>query len=75
MKIFIILVALAAIFWAWRTLSGSRQGVHMSSRQKEEKNMVACIHCGLHIPQDEAVISQQQYYCCKEHSLLGPGEH
>ena len=75
MKILIILVAIVAIFWAWRTLSRSRQGMHTASRRVKEKNMVACVHCGLHIPQDEAVVSRQLNYCCKEHSMLGPGKH
>jgi len=74
MKILIIIIAVAAIFWAWRTLSGSRQAVQ-STRQIKEKDMVACVHCGVHIPQDEAVVSGQQNYCCEEHSRLGPVEH
>jgi len=37
--------------------------------------MVACSHCGLHIPRDEAVVTEQQNYCCEEHSRLGPGKH
>jgi len=32
------------------------------------KKMVRCAHCGLHIPESEAVHSDAQYYCSLEHS-------
>ncbi len=30
--------------------------------------MVSCSHCGLHLPQREAVQSQGRHYCCQEHA-------
>lgn len=30
-------------------------------------NMVACAHCGMHIPESEAVRDGNRYYCSKEH--------
>lgn len=70
MKILTILIAIAAIYWIWRTLSGSRRRVQ-PRQQAKEQNMVACAHCGLHVPVAEAIASAEQYYCCKEHSKLG----
>ena len=32
------------------------------------QDMVACHRCGLHIPKSEAVIKEDHYYCCREHS-------
>jgi len=32
------------------------------------KKMVRCAHCGLHIPEVEAVQSDTKYYCSLEHS-------
>ncbi|MBI5782369.1 MAG: hypothetical protein HZA69_01350 [Gammaproteobacteria bacterium] len=29
--------------------------------------MVACAHCGVHIPESEAVRDGDKYYCCEEH--------
>jgi uncharacterized protein len=34
--------------------------------------MVACAHCGLHLPESEAVIDGERRYCCDEHRRLGP---
>ena len=32
--------------------------------------MVACQHCGLHLPISEALSSGQRYYCCAEHQRI-----
>lgn len=29
--------------------------------------VVACAHCGLHLPQTEALVQGPHYYCCLEH--------
>ena len=29
--------------------------------------MVGCAHCGLHLPQTEALVQGPHYYCCLEH--------
>ncbi|MEJ2345037.1 MAG: PP0621 family protein [Gammaproteobacteria bacterium] len=34
-------------------------------------NMVRCAHCGLHIPQDEALRNGEDYYCSERHRLAG----
>lgn len=30
--------------------------------------MVSCSHCGLHLPQRDAVHKAGRYYCCQEHA-------
>lgn len=34
------------------------------------ETMVRCEHCGLHVPKQEALESDNKYYCCKEHLRL-----
>lgn len=34
--------------------------------------MVACAHCGLHVPESEGVRGGGSFYCCDEHRRLGP---
>ncbi len=36
------------------------------------KDMVRCAHCGLHIPEVEAVTQQDRHYCSQHHLSLGP---
>ena len=34
--------------------------------------MLACAHCGVHIPQAEALMMGSQAYCSAEHRRMGP---
>ena len=35
-------------------------------------DMVRCAHCGIHIPENEALYRDKHPYCCKEHRQAGP---
>ena len=38
--------------------------------------MVSCAHCGLHLPQSDALEGEGgRHYCSAEHRLLGPGSN
>jgi len=37
------------------------------STVSKSEEMVRCSHCGLHIPEQEALKSDNKYYCSKEH--------
>jgi len=37
------------------------------SKTKKIESFVACHKCGLHIPQQEAIESDGNYYCSKSH--------
>ena len=39
---------------------------------QEIEQMVPCAHCGLHVPESEAVRGGGSVYCCDEHRRLGP---
>lgn len=39
----------------------------MESRTNATSTMVKCAHCGLHIPESEAILHHGHYYCCQEH--------
>jgi uncharacterized protein len=34
--------------------------------------MVRCAHCGVHLPQADAVQQHHHHYCCAAHCALGP---
>ena len=63
-----ILVILLAI-WAFK-----RSRRVKSDAPKEQPptpdtptNMAVCLHCGIHLPQDEAVTGEKGLYCSAEH--------
>jgi uncharacterized protein len=70
-KLLLVLLVVAlvgAIAWTWRrprTLGG---GV----RPPRLRTMVACAHCGLHIPASEALMLDDRPYCSAGHRDAGP---
>jgi len=66
-KILLIVIAFAVAFWMLRRI---RRRAHDDMRPTVEpgaKDMVRCARCGIHLPRDEGVSSQEQYFCSKEH--------
>ena len=39
---------------------------------QEIEQMVACAHCGLHVPESEGVRGAGGFFCSEEHRRLGP---
>ncbi|MCM5570700.1 hypothetical protein M6I34_09285 [Burkholderiaceae bacterium FT117] len=49
----------------------SEQARQAAARRGPEK-IVACAHCGVHLPASEAVRGDGEDYCCAEHRDAGP---
>jgi len=52
-----------------------RKAVKRSTTPEQINTVVRCAHCGLHIPQQEAIQVEGHYYCCKEHGKIHRQEH
>jgi uncharacterized protein len=50
----------------WRRQRLSRRG---PATPLQVHDVVRCVHCGLHVPQREAVRDGEQYYCSTAHRL------
>ena len=64
---------------AWLVYSLTRRWLASLEQKRTQKKqgetshietMVSCAHCGLHIPQNEAIQAQGKYYCSDEHRQL-----
>jgi uncharacterized protein len=68
----LVIVVLGLMFWFGK---GRRSGAaSQSSEPPRALTMVACAHCGLNLPQSEAVEGEGgRHYCGVEHRRLGPG--
>ncbi len=64
-------IALWLLFTAVRRFIRQRREQRAETRPSSSVNMVACSHCGVHLPQNEAVYKDNNYYCCTEHLRLG----
>ncbi|RDH97035.1 PP0621 family protein [Caldimonas thermodepolymerans] len=67
----LLLVVVLVLWWAGRPRvarsagNTSRGGASAAGRQV--RPMVACAHCGVHLPQDEALSGPGGHYCCEAH--------
>lgn len=69
----LLLIALAGLVW-WvvrALLQGGRRDNETTSRTED---MVACAHCGLHVPRSECVVSMDRCYCCEAHARASDGK-
>lgn len=70
--LFWIAIICAAV-WLWRRFTRAQQ-----SRRTPQDNplpMVRCAHCGVHIPQANALPQEQHWYCSQAHLEQGPSSN
>jgi uncharacterized protein len=62
-----LLIILVAIWVFKRSRRSSNPAADKATPPTMPSNMVSCAHCGLHLPQDEAVTGERGLYCSTEH--------
>jgi len=68
MKYLIWLLVILAAIWAFkRSRRPAKPAEDPKTPSATPSNMVACAHCGLHLPQEEAVTGTKGLYCSTEH--------
>jgi uncharacterized protein len=70
-KLLLVLLVVAlvgVIAWTWRRQRAGLEG----SRTPRLRAMVACAHCGLHVPASEALMLDDRPYCSAQHRDSGP---
>ena len=86
-NLLLFVLFLIGLFYARRALrgkgdkagrpAGEGQDAAGGGRQREAEHpeieqMVACAHCGLHVPESEGLHGAGGFYCSEEHRRLGP---
>jgi uncharacterized protein len=83
LKYLIVLLVVAAALWLW---VGRRRGDHKApppassspppnkpAAKAGPQAMLACVHCGVHLPQADVVADADgRPYCSEAHRLAGP---
>lgn len=60
----LLLIVIAGIWW----IRQQRQPHRTASRKSNDpQTMVACTHCGVHVPEADVVHGQQGAYCSEAH--------
>lgn len=68
MKYLIWLIVLLLGYGWWRNQQRlQRHQDEKSASPAAPQEMVACAHCGLHLPRNEALAQGSHYYCGLEH--------
>ena len=75
MKYLVLLLVLLVAVGIWRNNRRREAGTSSPAAPRPRalaQDMLACAHCGVHIPRSEALVAGPQTYCCAEHQRLGP---
>ena len=67
-KLLVLLIAAAVIYMVIRGMI--RRGGGARPPKPEAERMVACGHCGINVPQSEALEARGRFYCSEEHRRL-----
>lgn len=72
MKFLLFLAVVLLGVWLWR--SGRRkepaERADTPPPASGPQDMVRCAHCGVHLPQGDAIVGRIGYYCSPEHRQL-----
>jgi uncharacterized protein len=67
-KLLLLILVIVAVWWL--TKGFRRKGASGSASEGVPEQMVNCGHCGLYLPQSEAVREGDRFFCCAEHRRL-----
>jgi uncharacterized protein len=69
MKYLLVLSVIVVAIWVWRNnrQAESRAATRPAPKPKLPAPMVACLQCGTHLPESEAVKGPGGSYCSPEH--------
>lgn len=80
-NILLFVVFLLAVFYVRRALQrgprreetrdAAAEAGQSHAPSDEIEQMVACAHCGVHVPESEGVTSGGHFFCSEEHRRLG----
>ena len=69
-KFLSIIIGGIIIYVLLRKYFRNLQGPAPSAKPPIAENMVRCAHCGVNVPQTEAIFSRGEYFCGDEHRQL-----
>ena len=73
-RFILFIIALFAVWLIFRHLLSSRKPdaptttARPAPRKVITANIVECQHCGLHLPEDEAIMRHGKHFCSEQHA-------
>ncbi len=73
MKYLVLIVVLVVAIGIWRNNRAAPKERQTGKARPPAlpQDMVACAHCGVHVPRADALLRGEQVYCSVEHQRLG----
>jgi uncharacterized protein len=74
MKYLIVLLVVVVVGWLWLRGRTRQEPVApaASATPPRLQEVVACQHCGMHLPRSEALEDSRGAFCSEAHRLAGP---
>lgn len=82
MKYLLVMIVVAVAIWLLlrgrqtgerRDAAAGKRDATAEPRGSALQPMIACAHCGVHLPRDEALVdAQARRFCSEGHRALGP---
>lgn len=72
LRTLLLLLAAGIGLWVFNNWRQRRSLQDKRQTPAPPAHMVRCAHCGLHVPEDEAVKADGRDYCSEEHARQGP---
>lgn len=69
MKGLLLLMVVLVGAWWWRQKNRVKSSSDKPTNQASTERMVHCAHCGLHLPQTDAIVANGVFFCSNEHQL------
>lgn len=73
MKYLLLFGVLWFAWLLWRKGHADRPTTPVEAPPRPAEQMVACAHCGVHLPLSEALSDGGRHFCCEEHRRAAAG--
>jgi len=71
LKYLLLLVLLLIVWWAWKKRARDDDGGRNDAAPRAPERMVRCAHCGVHLPESDAVAEGERHFCNEAHRRAG----
>lgn len=69
MKYLLLFAFLGVVWWLWSKRNAPEGSAPLERRAPPVEKMVTCAHCGVHLPESEAVSDAGLVFCSEAHRV------
>lgn len=75
MKYLLLFAILGFVWWSFAKRNAGGDDKSSSNDEERSEKMLTCAHCGVHLPESEAVLADNRVYCCDAHRVAAQASH